>query len=55
MVKYCVQASVGENKMQIDLSSLDPVFVSQKIFNGIIEETELFLQKLYKTFSCVLS
>ena len=55
MVKYCVQASVGENKMQIDLSSLDPVFVSQKIFNGIIEETELFLQKLYKTFPCVLS
>lgn len=55
MVKYCVQASVGENKMQIDLSSLDPVFVSQKIFNGIIEKIELYLQKLYKTFSCVLS
>ena len=55
MVEYFVQASLGENKMQIDLSSLDPVFVSQKIFNGIIEKTELYLQKLYKTFPCVLS
>ena len=41
--------------MQIDLSSLDPVFVSQNIFNGIFEKTELYLQKLYETFSCVLS
>ena len=25
LVKYCVQTSLAENKIQIDLSSLDPV------------------------------
>ena len=45
MVKYCVQTSLAENKIQIDLSSLDPVSGRRvDVFNENVSKKVLMVQ-----------
>ena len=49
LVKYCVQASLGENKIQIDLSSLDHFSVGRiDVYDENLSKTLLivFLKRL---------
>lgn len=47
LVRFCVQASLGENKIQIDLSSLDPVSGRRvDVFNENLSKTFLMVLKL---------